>query len=305
MKVSLILVSGLVIGVSSHAMEQARVMQPVENRGVDTLHNLCVKKLEQKGVEHFSEELRNLDEHQAFKALCFSLLNSNSFTVEQKLKLLDKMQDGSALSDDDDVNFADSEDESNRSEISNMSDIEMGSSFGSITSTGTMIVDNSSHFITHCYKDMVKLLASFFGKRETPTINSIGFDDRTLLHAAVYGSKFSYFNPRTLVRMLLSLGASCTARDIHGNTALHDAVSILNVGIVQDILESINGLHAVHIGDAKNQTPLHIVLEECKKNPNLFQQAVQIVRLLRGAGADIAVHDNMGRDTSIKHCPSN
>lgn len=266
MKSFAILCSGFLVASSLYAMQ-----------GLDTLSSLCVKKLEQQGVQEFVNQLHALDEHQSFEALCVSLLKSDTFTVDQKLELVDLIN-----TDPNDVNMS----------YDSMSDIDMQSD------PDTYMTDNTSRFHSNCYKDMVQVITAMFQYREKTTVNTPGFDDRTLLHITATGTDFSYQNKRSLVKLLLSMGASCLARDIHGCTPLHDAVSSLSVGAVQDILESKDGLQAVHIGDAKGHTPLHMIVSTVSDAPATYNREnskniAQIIELLCKCGANISAKDRL------------
>jgi len=245
--------------------------------GNTTLFDLSIKQLEKQGVYNYAEQLHSLSEHQSFAALCVTLLKSNTFTVDEKLELVELLNNGS----DDDLNT---------SYGSMNSDIDMYSD------SDFLMNDTTARFHNTCYQDMVQALTAMFQHRERVTINTPGFDDRRLLHMVALTNDVTYANQRSLVQLLLSMGASCLVRDIHGCTPLHDAVSSLSVGVVQDLLQQVEGLESVHVGNAKGKAPLHVVLNAILHTPAAYhaediEKVKQIVELLCQAGADILAKD--------------
>lgn len=246
--------------------------------GMESLFALCTKSLEKQGVRSFVNALNNVNEDVAFNIICTSLLKLNTFSKEEKIELIDMVETNSPHSNN--TSFG--------------SDIEMGSSTESFKSS------NEVSFVNPVYADLVSILSNIFDRSEHGTVNTPGFDDRTLLHAAANATIIPIQQQRRLIHLLLSYDGLCTVQDIHGNTPLHDAVGNRAADIVETLLSYKQGWDAVNIQNARGNTPLHCLIEWClQADHNVFEfnktEIGRIINALCNAGADIKMRNKAGK----------
>jgi ankyrin repeat protein len=92
-----------------------------------------------------------------------------------------------------------------------------------------------------------------------------------------------------VVKLLLESGAVVTESDLHGNTALHNAVLVEKHRIVDLLLEYSANVHA---RNNKKQTPLHLAIERTKNQTN---RSLRVEFSLIKKGADLNAIDFFGK----------
>ncbi|MBX3449370.1 MAG: ankyrin repeat domain-containing protein [Planctomycetaceae bacterium] len=100
---------------------------------------------------------------------------------------------------------------------------------------------------------------------------------------------------RKRILALLKAGADIHATDKNGVTALHHAVRFRNVGAVRTLIE--HGANVNHACRKSGSTPLHraVTSTGAPGTAGKHTAAIEIIRLLRAAGADPSIANKSGR----------
>ena len=112
---------------------------------------------------------------------------------------------------------------------------------------------------------------------------------RTPLHLAVALSH----NP-SVVQLLVDAGAELEARDRHGSTPLHSAISNTNLSVIRALLDVGADVEA---RDRRGHTPLHTTLFSAMglfNRMNRGSHYAAVVQLLLDAGADMEAENSFG-----------